>query len=302
MQELGPDDKAGIEQTIDDEILKRGTVTFRSTDVETAADGSRLRVRGELTLAGTTAPLSFLLAVAADGSLSGSAVVTQSTWGMTPYSTLFGALKVADEVEVAVDAGLQPRERGPALPYERITPRELKPALLELDGISHVSVRAHHQIYKGFVAQRNEVLARLARLDRSEQALAELRALKLGLSARRRRDQESRDLLRASGRLRRRAAGGGRGADRTRLRLERGVAERSAGSRDGGARLGLDGVRLGRAAALQLRRRHPEHLRPPGMRRRSSRSTSTSTPTSSTTRPTGRRTSTPSSRTWTGAS
>ena len=183
MQELGPDDRAGIEQTIDDEILKRGMVTFRSTEVETAGDGSRLRVRGELTLAGTTAPLSFLLAVAADGSLSGSAVVTQSTWGITPFSTLFGALKVADEVEVAVDAGLQPRDRAPALPYERIAPRELKPALLELDGISHVSVLAHHRIYEGFVAQRNELLARLAKLRRSEQALGELRALKLGFAA-----------------------------------------------------------------------------------------------------------------------
>ena len=142
-----------------------------------------MRVRGELTLAGTTAPLSFLLAVAADGSLSGSAVVTQSTWGITPYSTLFGALKVADEVEVAVDAGLQPRDRAPALPYERIVPRELKPALLELDGISHVSVLAHHRIYEGFVAQRNELLARLAKLRRSEQALGELRALKLDFAA-----------------------------------------------------------------------------------------------------------------------
>ena len=36
MQELGPDDRAGIEQTIDDEILKRSLVTFRSTEVETA--------------------------------------------------------------------------------------------------------------------------------------------------------------------------------------------------------------------------------------------------------------------------
>ncbi len=182
MQELGPGDKAGIEQTIDDEILKRGGVTFRSTAVETAADGSRLRVRGELTLAGTTAPLSFLLTVAADGSLTGSAIVTQSTWGITPYTTLFGALRVADEVEVAVDAGLRPRERTPALPYERIIPRELKPALLELDGISRVSVRAHYRIYEGFVSQRNELLARLAKLDRSEPPLAELRALKIDLS------------------------------------------------------------------------------------------------------------------------
>ena len=182
MQELGPDDKASIEQTIDDEILKRGVVTFRSTAVETAADRSRLRVRGELTLAGTTAPISFLLTVAADGSLSGSAMVTQSTWGITPYSTLFGALRVADEVEVAVDASLQPRERALALPYERVIPRELRPVLLELDGLSRVSVQAHYRIYEGFVSQRNELLARLAKLDRSKPPLAELRALKVGLS------------------------------------------------------------------------------------------------------------------------
>ena len=36
--------------------------------------------------------------------LSGKAVVKQTDWGMEPYSALFGALKVADEVEVEVDA------------------------------------------------------------------------------------------------------------------------------------------------------------------------------------------------------
>jgi hypothetical protein len=34
----------------------------------------------------------------------GRAVVKQSDWGMKQYSILFGALKVADEVEVAIDA------------------------------------------------------------------------------------------------------------------------------------------------------------------------------------------------------
>jgi Flp pilus assembly protein TadB len=36
--------------------------------------------------------------------LRGAAVVKQTDWGMKPYSALFGALKVADEVEVAIDA------------------------------------------------------------------------------------------------------------------------------------------------------------------------------------------------------
>ena len=31
MQALGDDDKANIEQTIDDEVLKRQAITFRST-------------------------------------------------------------------------------------------------------------------------------------------------------------------------------------------------------------------------------------------------------------------------------
>jgi hypothetical protein len=33
-------------------------------------------------------------------------VVTQSVFGMKPYSTLFGALKVADEVRVELDAAV----------------------------------------------------------------------------------------------------------------------------------------------------------------------------------------------------
>ena len=103
MQALGDDDKASIEQTIDDDVLHRQGITFRSTAVQ--ADGNRLSVEGELTLVGTVRPIAFELAVT-DGRLSGSAVVKQSDWGITPYSTLFGALKVADEVEVVVDAQL----------------------------------------------------------------------------------------------------------------------------------------------------------------------------------------------------
>jgi hypothetical protein len=34
--------------------------------------------------------------------------VKQTDWKMKPYSTLFGALKVVDEVEVAVDAAFPP--------------------------------------------------------------------------------------------------------------------------------------------------------------------------------------------------
>ena len=106
MQALGDDDKAGIEQTIDDDVLKGQRIEFRSTAVQTAPDGRRLSVQGELTLVGTACPIAFDLEVGADDRLRGGAVVKQTDWGITPYSTLFGALKVADEVEVAIDAGL----------------------------------------------------------------------------------------------------------------------------------------------------------------------------------------------------
>ena len=39
--------------------------------------------------------------------------------------------------------------------YTEITPRELKPALLQLDGISRASIEAHYRLYQGYVAKRN---------------------------------------------------------------------------------------------------------------------------------------------------
>jgi polyisoprenoid-binding protein YceI len=104
MQSLGDDDKANIHSTIDDDVLKGQAIAFRSTQV-TAADG-RLGVQGELTLGDTTRPLAFDLAIDDDGKVTGAAVVKQTEWGMKPYSTLFGALKVADEVRVEIDAAL----------------------------------------------------------------------------------------------------------------------------------------------------------------------------------------------------
>jgi polyisoprenoid-binding protein YceI len=101
MKSLDEDDRANIRQTIDDEILKRVEISFRSTEVQ-QSDG-RLAVRGELTLVGATRPITFDLALD-DDHVSGSAVVTQTEWGMKPYSALFGALKVADEVRVEIDA------------------------------------------------------------------------------------------------------------------------------------------------------------------------------------------------------
>ncbi len=106
IQALGDDDKANIEKTIDDDVLKRQDISFRSTAVQSVAGGSGLTVQGELTLVGKARPITFDVAVADDGRLSGRAVVQQTGWGMKLYSTLFGTLKVADEVEVVVDVAV----------------------------------------------------------------------------------------------------------------------------------------------------------------------------------------------------
>jgi hypothetical protein len=101
---LDDDDLASIRRTIDDRVLERRDIAFRSTEVQRTDGG--LAVRGDLTLAGTTRPITFDLALEGDR-LTGSAVVTQSAWGIKPYSALFGALKVADDVRVEIDAHLR---------------------------------------------------------------------------------------------------------------------------------------------------------------------------------------------------
>ena len=45
--------------------------------------------------------------------------------------------------------------------FVEIRPRDLRPALLELDGISRTSIEAHYRLYQGYVAKRNEILGLL---------------------------------------------------------------------------------------------------------------------------------------------
>jgi Fe-Mn family superoxide dismutase len=68
--------------------------------------------------------------------------------------------------------------------HAEIAPRELKPALLELDGISRASIEAHYRLYQGYVSKRNEILGKLEAADRNtaSQVYSELRALKVDLS------------------------------------------------------------------------------------------------------------------------
>ena len=68
--------------------------------------------------------------------------------------------------------------------HEQIVARELKPGLLELDGISRETIEAHYKLYQGYVAKRNEILGKLAGIDLSaaNQVYSEIRALKVDLT------------------------------------------------------------------------------------------------------------------------
>jgi hypothetical protein len=111
MQSLGDEDLASIHQTIDDEVLLRQDIRFRSTRIDPAAGGDGFHVEGDLELVMRIRPIACELTLGEDGALHGTAVVTQTDYGMKPYSALFGALKVKDEVRVELEGHLEPQSR-----------------------------------------------------------------------------------------------------------------------------------------------------------------------------------------------
>ncbi|GGO82356.1 YceI family protein [Nonomuraea cavernae] len=101
-------DRREIQKITREKVLQTGrhpTITFRSTRI--SGDPESFQVEGDLTLAGVTRPVTVSGALAGDR-VRGTATVTQSLWGIRPYSGLFGALKLSDDVEVRFDLGLTP--------------------------------------------------------------------------------------------------------------------------------------------------------------------------------------------------
>src|SRR5918998_2255035 len=103
MQPLKDDDKEDIHKTIDKDVLKQKDISFQSSSVETTGDG--LKVSGDLELGGKSQSITFDVNESG-GTVTGSASFKQSDWGIKPYSAMFGALKVNDEVTVVVEGKL----------------------------------------------------------------------------------------------------------------------------------------------------------------------------------------------------
>lgn len=95
-------DRRDIQRTIDSTVLCGMPIEFASSEVRPRVGGAT--VRGELTLAGATRPLDFEVTLAQR--LSSTVSLRQSDWGIEPYRAFMGALRVRDDVEVELDAGL----------------------------------------------------------------------------------------------------------------------------------------------------------------------------------------------------
>jgi polyisoprenoid-binding protein YceI len=94
---LTDSDRAEIKRNIREKILhttQHPTIAFRSASV-----------------GGTQEALTVYGTVGDDGWLRANATVLQSHWGIKPYSAFFGALKLADDVAIEVDAQLTPTDQ-----------------------------------------------------------------------------------------------------------------------------------------------------------------------------------------------
>ncbi len=98
---LSDGDRKEIARTINEKALqtnKYPDITFRSTAISGQADA--FTVTGDLTITGTTRPVSLAVTVGGGGLVTVRATLTQTQFGIKPYSAMLGTLKISDEVEV----------------------------------------------------------------------------------------------------------------------------------------------------------------------------------------------------------
>lgn len=101
---LSDKDKGDIKKSMDGKVLGSSAITFKSSDVK--VDNGSMNVSGDLSVAGSSDSINMPLTVGDDGTVRGSIKLSQSAFGIKQFKALMGALKVADSVEVQVEAKL----------------------------------------------------------------------------------------------------------------------------------------------------------------------------------------------------
>lgn len=96
---LGDKDRKDIKKTIDNKVLGSSQISFTSSEV---TDG---QAKGDLSIAGSSSQVSVPVKVNGE-TISGSIALNQKDFGIKPFSTMMGALKVTDQVTVEFEGSL----------------------------------------------------------------------------------------------------------------------------------------------------------------------------------------------------
>ena len=102
---LSDKDRKDIKENIDKKVLKTDKfpdITFQSSRVESKG-ADKATVHGDLTIMGTARPASMDIVVSGNKA-NGTMTLRQSDFGIKPFSALMGALKLADELTITVEA------------------------------------------------------------------------------------------------------------------------------------------------------------------------------------------------------
>jgi polyisoprenoid-binding protein YceI len=86
-------------------ILRGGTASFASTRV-IPSGSSGGAIEGTVTLNGKTQPARLQVTDSGSGRYRGSVTLTQTGFGIKPYTGFFGALKLKDEVAIEFEVDL----------------------------------------------------------------------------------------------------------------------------------------------------------------------------------------------------
>lgn len=88
------------------DVAKYPSITFHSTNVD-GASTNNWTVTGDLTLHGQTHPITLQVVRKDATHFSGSAVVTQTAFGITPIRIAGGTVRVKNDVKVTFDIALK---------------------------------------------------------------------------------------------------------------------------------------------------------------------------------------------------
>lgn len=88
------------------DVAKYPDIIFQSTKID-AGSADRWTVHGDLTLRGQTHPIAFEVVRKDTEHFSGSAMVRQSAFGITPIKIAGGTVRVKDDVKVVFDIVLK---------------------------------------------------------------------------------------------------------------------------------------------------------------------------------------------------